>query len=374
MTDADLAQFVTNLCAFLTRDLTDLAVFGINSMGIAALQALQNDFEVYPSDVQLNNIVAQKTDAKDAQRRLIEDLISYFRVRASVVFGETTGFYKEFGFIYLAQSSDTSFLSMARMIAATAEKYLTELSAKGQTQGEIDNLISACNTFENLLRDKASAESDRTESARIRVNKGNEMYVVASDYCELAQTYYANRNPAKYQDYIIYGSGEAVGVHGAPYGLHFSDSTTLAWTEIDNATSYGVSVSSDGGTNWQADIFTSTNSTQVPTISTGKLFYKVRGHNSTGYGEYSASFEYLFGLDAVENFTENDGEFTWNQVQYANGYDIERAAAGTGSYTLIYNSGDTHFFDSPGSGNWNYRIRASYGITKSEWTYLDVIV
>jgi hypothetical protein len=372
MTDTELAQFVSNLCVFLTRDLTDLAKYGISAPKIEALQALQNDFEVYPTDVQLIYSVASATENKDAQREVIMNILSDIRVRASFALGEDSSHYKEFGFTDFAHESDTAFLGASRMIALTARKYLTELTGKGQTEDEIDDLIAECDTLEILLSTKKSAEGYRTESTRERTNKGNEMYGIASEYSSYGRTCYMNTNSAKYQEYVIYGSVSPTSVHGAPSGIHFESGNTLAWTAIDNATSYGVSLSDDGGTNWQTDITTSTNSTVVPVIAFGKLYYRVRGRNSTGYGEYSGTFEYLFGLESVDNFTNDGHEFSWDSVQFANGYDIERTITGEGSWVLIFNSGGTSMSDNPGAGNWTYRIRASNGTVKGDWTELGV--
>jgi hypothetical protein len=156
-------------------------------------------------------------------------------------------------------------------------------------------------------------------------------------------------------------------VPDAPSGLHLIDST-LAWTSVQGATSYGVSLSSDGGSNWESDIPASSNSQTVPVLEIGKLYYRVRARNAHGFGEYSGTFEYLFGLGNVENFVVESNELTWSPVEFANGYDIQRTTTGEDSWVLIYNSGGLTYHDAPGTGNWSYRIRASYGTVKGEWT------
>ena len=50
MLDAELCMFTSNLCNFMTRDLSDLAIFGITTAKIASLKALGDAFELFPSD------------------------------------------------------------------------------------------------------------------------------------------------------------------------------------------------------------------------------------------------------------------------------------------------------------------------------------
>jgi hypothetical protein len=157
-----------------------------------------------------------------------------------------------------------------------------------------------------------------------------------------------------------------------PSGLHLNDET-LAWTAVPGATSYAVGLSNDGGTHWETDFTTSTNSATVPVIEIGKLYYRVRSRNANGYGDYSGTYEHLFGLAAVENFENTGSDFSWSPVEFANGYDIERSATGEDLWALIFNSGGTSMSNSPGPGNWTYRIRASYGSVKGEWTELETI-
>ncbi|MBS1538465.1 MAG: hypothetical protein JST20_12040 [Bacteroidetes bacterium] len=157
----------------------------------------------------------------------------------------------------------------------------------------------------------------------------------------------------------------------APSGLHL-DGETLAWTAVTGATSYAVGLSYDGGTHWESDFTTDTNSSTVPVADIGKLYYRVRARNANGYGDYSGTFEHLFGLATVDNFAFANDEFTWNPVEFANGYDIQYSLANEENFVLIFNGNATSFNHTPASGSWTFRIRASYGAMKSEWVEIPV--
>jgi hypothetical protein len=168
-------------------------------------------------------------------------------------------------------------------------------------------------------------------------------------------------------------SGGGGAIPDTPNVPYFNGSTTLEWTPIDGATSYGIAVSTNG-TDWQDDISSTTNSHIVPVLQDGKLWYKVRARNAGGMTGYSGILERLFGLAGVKNFTFSNGFLTWSSVVYAEAYQIERAVAGTSVYTLLFNTNGTSFSDSPAPGNWTYRIRAVNGGIFGEWAELNVNV
>ncbi|MCX6154073.1 MAG: hypothetical protein NT007_07935 [Candidatus Kapabacteria bacterium] len=47
-TDGELRMFLSNLCNFMTRDLSDLAIFGVTALSVKSLETLGNTFEVLP--------------------------------------------------------------------------------------------------------------------------------------------------------------------------------------------------------------------------------------------------------------------------------------------------------------------------------------
>ncbi|HRI31885.1 MAG TPA: hypothetical protein PLQ21_10160, partial [Candidatus Kapabacteria bacterium] len=238
MSDPDLAQFTTNLAGFLTRDLTDLAEFGMTAAKITALVDLQNAFEVITPDYVYVAIVSQKVLDKNNKRAVLEDMLGKIRVRAVNTFGENSPIYKEFNFTRVNTTSDATYLSRCRSIAATAEKYLAELAAFGQTQAQIDAFIAECDSFETAMHNIGSAVSDRLTGTRLRIEKGNELYGFVATYCSLGKAAFGNTNYAKYQDYIIYDNADTP--HTAPQtpqNVNFQNDV-ISWAPSPTATSY----------------------------------------------------------------------------------------------------------------------------------------
>lgn len=376
MSDAELAQFVTTLCGFLTRDVADLAAFGITAPQIAALQALQNVFEVFPTDVQLAAMVTQATQAKGTKRGQIEKIVSYIRVRAANVFGERSGFYKEFGFPGLARMSDKECIISSRMIAITAEKYLTQLAAKGQEQSEIDDLKDKCDEMEVLLTAKAAADGNRTDKAVTRVEKGNEMYGIASEYCDYGQSFYADKNPAKYQDYVIYGgSGAPQTPPDAPTGVTVDAVTGLVqWLAVLYATTYRVEIKSPavGGSWIEAHPGLVSALEFLLPVQTVAYMIRVFAHNIAGFSPASDEITVNFGLAAPGGFAYTPGMFTWILVAGISHYEMEASYDGGGSWNQIFDGvftvGEYGWSPPPGM----FRIRSRSGAESSAWVTITV--
>lgn len=356
--------------------MADLTAFGITAPKIAALQALQNAFEVLPTDVQLSAIVTQANQARDAKREEIEQVISFIRVRAVNTFGERSGFYKEFGFGKLSQSSDKEFLSCARMIAATAAKYLAQLAALGQTQPEIDDLESKADELEELLQAKSAAEGNRTESARTRITKGNEMYVVAANYCDFGRSFYANSNPAKYLDYIIYaGTDTPQTPPPAVTGVAVDAATGLVqWQGAATATGYKVEIKSPAASGTWAEAHEGLVSALEFLLPMQLIAYMIRiiAHNIAGFGPASEAVMVSFGLAAPGGFAYNAGVFSWVMVAGVSRYEMQASYDGGSTWIDIFDDTFT-----VGEYNWSpppgmFRIRSKDGSEVSAWVVITV--
>jgi len=370
--DGDLKQRADSLVLTITEDAVEFATRGITPATLTAFGALITELNNTKTDDYFVGKITEAVQARTAAREALKIKLRTLSVMVENSMTKTSGRYKSYGFGDLTSFSDGDFAKMAINARDAAIEDADVLESEGYSATFSLDLTNLMNDFDVKIDLTAKAERTRAEATRSRIIKGNILYKELTRLCNTGKDLFANTNLVKYNNYVIYGSTGSVGVRGTPSNIRFNGSTTLEWDAIDNATSYGVSVSTNQGNSWQADINTNTNSTPVPVLLTGKLFYKVRGRNATGLGEYSAPFERLFGLESVQGFTYNGGTFTWSTVEFATGYEIERAPAGTSNYTLLYNSTGTTYSDNPGSGNWTYRIRPSLGGMKGEWAELNV--
>ena len=125
----------------------------------------------------------------------------------------------------------------------------------------------------------------RILKAEERVNKGNELYELVSNYCGFGKKLYEKTSPAKYNDYIIY-SPSAGGLK-PPTGLKYLiEHNTAVWDAVENATSYEMQYSPDEAKWSEAYSGADTTVHYIPPQG-GTAFFRCRARNANGYGDFS---------------------------------------------------------------------------------------
>ncbi len=295
LSDAELLSYSARLLNYLRRDIADFIIFGITPAKIEEFEAQRLSFSKIPSDA-LSGMEA--TLAKEARKVSREHLItemSNVALRFALAFGDSHTKLRELEVDKLAQQSDEILANRARHIAASIDSNAAEIEDYGQTEEMTTKYKAAVTDFEAKVIFAQDADDQRLKNTAIRVSKGNELYDKVLNFTNIGKKVYRKKDTLKFSNYVIYGSGAPVSVHGAPANLRFNGTEILEWDEIDNAVSYAVAISTDNGISWQKDIATSENSIKV-TREEGKYLYKVRGRNAKGLGEYSEVLEKEFEL------------------------------------------------------------------------------
>lgn len=295
MSNADLCMFTSNLITFMTRDSAEFAARGVDSTDITALETLSNAFEIFPPDEYYKSAVSGYVDTKNNTRDVctadIQLISGYFEQK----WGEKNFRYKQLRIKGIHIMSDNNFLVSCRNVAAVAEEYLSDLTAEGLTQTDIDALTANAQTFEDNLNSIASAIALRDEKAQERALKGNELYSYVSKYCKLGKIIWENVDEAKYNDYVIYptvhsrlSKPQNVAVEyvgGSPPLNHIS------WDAVTDATSYLIYVSirdigAPSGTfnllDEVTDVFA-----DVPPVDNKRNYYKIKAKNAVDTSYYS---------------------------------------------------------------------------------------
>ncbi len=370
--DADLSQFTINATGFLTRDLSDLEEFGITAARVAALAALQEQFEVFPTDGQKIAQIQQVVIVKDAKRAEIEEIAGFIRTRAENAFKNNMGFYNEFEFEGLANESDHSFASRALGIAMCAAKYQTQLADFGQTAAKTTAYTAEVNGFQMILKDVSAAKADRTETARDRINLGNQMYELLVELCGFAQSFYAKRNAAKFQDYIIYADADVPKTPPDAPAIEIVDGyAELVFTEdVTSVEMYKRSSPSDP---WEKILDGNNAPVLVETIS-GTLYLQGRGRNDAGWGPMASKT--IIGTMGSPSNVRFEGDRTlWDNapgteyselhVSYDNGVTFQEVGVIVGAGVYVW---------TPPSGTVILRVRNCAGEVKGPWVVITVVI
>jgi hypothetical protein len=370
--DADLKQRADKLADSITRDLTYFAARNVTDSTVTAFKARITDFDGQPTKEEMQYDIALKTKAKDDARKALEAQIRILRSMVGNVLGTTSTFYNFFGFDNFNKLSDAQMYRMAKTAKILAQKQITLLAPEGCTVDFLADIVTLNATFDDAIDDIEEAQYDAEKATEVRVISGNTLFTELSRLCNIGKTIFADVDPVTYNDYLIY-ENEQIHTLGVVTNLNYNG-TMLTFGNVTGATGYEVQ-SSQNETTWNTIGYPTTTSAPIPNLQIGGLYFRVRATKAPNIvGEWSDSYLVIYGLDIPGEFLYYEGLMTWQSAQYANGYDIERTEAANINWVLIYNSNGTSFVNNPGDGAWKYRIRSSYGATKSDWVTIDVIV
>ena len=285
MLDAELCMFTSNLCNVLTRDLSDLAVFGLTAAKIASLKALGDAFELFPADGALVGEVMITTENKNAIREQVLAEIRNMVLRVEAKWGADNARCRTLNISSPSQLSDDSLLASAKWVHTKMTEFLPELADYGLSKEVLDAFADLNEKFELAKNAQAEANSMRILKAEERVNKGNELYELVSNYCGFGKKLYEKTSPAKYNDYIIYAP--SAGGLKPPTGLKYLiEQNTAVWDVVENATSYELQYSPDGS-DWSEAYGGADNMVHYFPPQGGTAFFRCRARNANGFGEYS---------------------------------------------------------------------------------------
>ncbi|MCX6154587.1 MAG: hypothetical protein NT007_10540 [Candidatus Kapabacteria bacterium] len=243
MSDADLCMFTSNLVVTMRRDQTEFTTRGVTALMVTAFETLGNAFEVLPPDVYYLTDLMLATEAKNTQRDActlkLRAIIGYAKIK----WGSGAAQVKRFDAGEMTKYDDKKFLTTCRLGVIVATDYLTDLTPVGLTSAMVDDLEATAQLMEDAMNDISSAQTQRDIKTQDRITKGNELYDFVSRYCEIGKIIWEDVSPAKYNDYIIYGSTSS--------GLSKPQNVTanwmlgdtqvhLNWDNVSGAASYEV--------------------------------------------------------------------------------------------------------------------------------------
>ena len=148
------------------------------------------------------------------------------------------------------------------------------------------------------------------------------------------------------------------------------DGITVKWSGVSGAAKYRVIRTVDGvttkikvtGTSWTDN-----------GVQAGKSYtYSVQAQTGGGvYSDASESKSLYYPLGIAVKVSGKKANVSWTLVTGATKYQVYRrsqAGGKYGSWELIYSGKGTAFTDTPGSGTWQYRVRAVVGTQKTGYS------
>jgi hypothetical protein len=207
--DAILKQKADGMLLLLDRDFAEFSDRGFNTIKRTNFVNKLDYFDNCPADEQLEGIKITATEEKNAARDLVEKTMRTFFLMARIAFKDKQGKYKEFGNADISQESDDELVRSAKIMIATATKYLTILEDEGLTAAKITALSDAKNVLDAAIDVQREAINTRDIGTEDRIEAANDLYELVSKYAEIGRDIWGDTNQSKYRDYVVYDINEA---------------------------------------------------------------------------------------------------------------------------------------------------------------------
>lgn len=205
MSDATLKQRSDQTKLYCERDIISFNTRNVTQLTLDDFKDLIDIFDDTPTDVVLKSQVMEKTEIKDALAEQIRIAIRPIRNMAELKYGNSAK-YQGFGFKNMDKLNDDELRRMAKTVVLQGTTLLAELASEGLTQTMLTNLTNLTDSFDDAIDAQKLMIAERDSATEDRINKGNTLYAELSRLCSIGRSLFIDTDPAKYNDYVIYGS------------------------------------------------------------------------------------------------------------------------------------------------------------------------
>ena len=160
------------------------------------------------------------------------------------------------------------------------------------TQQILDDFAILCQQYEDTLNAVKDAQAERDIKTEERIAMGNQLYSLASKYCNIGKQIWESVNEARYNDYLIYPGTGGISLPIAPSKLKYNAEThEVKWSKAGSASSFQLIYKlKNSAEDFQEYYKGKPNKTLFQPVA-GDYLVKVRGHNSKGYGDFCPEIE-----------------------------------------------------------------------------------
>lgn len=207
--DSYLPQLADDIKQSLERDATELADYGVTPTVVIELMAKRTAFAIMPSDNVLTGEMMIATQAKNEKHKELEVGIRRIADRVRLKFGEGHGIYMALSVALLSRQSSRELVNIGRDAVVTCTKHLAELASEGITAPLLATITTLTGELDDLIDGQRLAVKDRDLAVFFRITAGNDLYAMIVNLAGKGKSCWHGVNEAKYNDYVIYPSGES---------------------------------------------------------------------------------------------------------------------------------------------------------------------
>ena len=203
---AILIEFTGKVLDYLTEDLTLFTDYDpdLNSDKKLQLKTLYDSAHTCGTDEVETGKVTKLTENLTEELKHCKSIITDVHYFAKKKFGKSPAILKQFGFnnYRKATNNQPKMVLYMNEIAATVEKYKTELIAAGLKETVIASIKPAATAYEKCNIDQETGKGYRTLSTEERTVLHNSIYDILSDFSDAAKIIFAG-NALKRKRYVL---------------------------------------------------------------------------------------------------------------------------------------------------------------------------
>jgi hypothetical protein len=203
MAQSDLIKVSFDKHQYLVRDADELAPRGVDTKRVEAFEKLRQEFEILPTDVELD---AAKQEATEAKTKVQAHVVTEMQVIMGIVgtvHDARSASYKMFGSGGLTNGTEAELYMGLLRVVRVGRAHLAEYAAKGLTAELLDMLAAATAEFLARMGNQQDAETARGRAADVRILAANALYDELIALCAVGKALYATTDARKYADYVV---------------------------------------------------------------------------------------------------------------------------------------------------------------------------
>ena len=203
MPQSELIKVSFDKHSYLLRDAAELAPRGVDAARIAAFNKLRQDFELLPTDIELDGTKQEATQAKEKVQAAAVTQLQAIMGIVGTVHDVRSASYRMFGSAGLATGPEAELYVGLLRVVRVGRAHLADYAPKGLTAAMLDALAASATEFLARLGTQQDAETARGRAADVRILAGNALYEELIDLCGIGKALYATTDAHKYDDYVV---------------------------------------------------------------------------------------------------------------------------------------------------------------------------
>ncbi|MGQ7869563.1 hypothetical protein [Sunxiuqinia sp. sy24] len=124
--------------------------------------------------------------------------------------GEQSVEYRALRFGEIQTMKEQDLIIFANHVSTTCRQMLNKLARPNITEDMLNTLDTTTQQLDDAIDEQKKMISTREAKTFEREEKANAIYVQIAEICEVGKKIWEEKNEAYYNDYVIYGSKEAI--------------------------------------------------------------------------------------------------------------------------------------------------------------------